>query len=569
MKEQIKKYLDNGFNCIPVNADKTPAIDWKIYQSEKVSDLSIFKTNSIAIICGKISDNLTVFDFDNHNGTAKENLTNFIQNPLISEIYNKHKLPVISTQSGGYHIYVRCDIVKGNLKLAQVKLNGHPDTIIETRGEGGYVLAPPTPNYKLIKNQIENLQYIDNNEFEIMLEVAKSFNQYNKPNEVFKPKLDNETPWHIYDLKPESIIEAKQILQSIGWTELSYNNAWCRPGKKRGVSATFGKVAPNVFYVFSSNCDYFESEKAYTPFSIKALVKYSGDFSALAKELAREYGLNKQQTESPKIEVKSNFDLNEIYKDCKIDFDAEYILPTVIVKFKEDRKWLDICSLGNFSAFTGKSKARKSFASYFLQAGCISNKWIQDKFIIDMPENKRNVIYFDTEQSPAHVARSTIGIVKLANVSKLDNYQVFALRKYSYLDRCKIIEEIIDNTKNLGVVFIDGIADLAFGNNDENEASRVSQLLLTWTTKYDIHINTVIHQTKSNDWATGHLGSAIEKKAESVISIKKEGQYSIFEPKQLRNCEDFTPFPFLINSERLPELITDRTIIENLLEDEI
>jgi hypothetical protein len=141
------------------------------------------------------------------------------------------------------------------------------------------------------------------------------------------------------------------------------------------------------------------------------------------------------------------------------------------------------------------------------------------------------------------------------------------LRSLSHFDRCLVIEDIISSTKNLGVAFIDGVADLAFGNNDEAEASRVSQLLMTWTHNYDIHINTVIHQTKMNDWATGHLGSAIEKKAESVINIKKDGAYSIFEAKQMRNCEDFTPFPFWINANRIPELITEQTVIESIIND--
>ena len=121
----------------------------------------------------------------------------------------------------------------------------------------------------------------------------------------------------------------------------------------------------------------------------------------------------------------------------------------------------------------------------------------------------------------------------------------------------------------MGVLFIDGVADLAFGNNDEQEANRVVQLLMTWTARYDIHICTVIHQTKGSDWAIGHLGSAIEKKAESVINIKKDGNYSVFEPKQLRNCEDFSPFPFIVNSDSLPELITEQTEINKLFEEEI
>jgi hypothetical protein len=555
----IKGYLNAGLNVIPVNQDKTPACDWKHWQSNKMDNFGLFTTDCIAIICGKISDNLMVLDFDNHQKTAKANLAKYIESPLIKEIYSKYKLPVIKTQSGGYHLYFRCNELSGNEKLAQIKVNNKLDVIIEVRGEGGYILAPPTKGYELIRNQIVDLQFIEDHEKIILFEVAKSFNQ--ATNRTFKPKTDDQTPWNIYDAKPESINEAKQILLNYGWTDIGFNNSWCRPGKNKGISATFGNVADNVFYVFTSSTE-FDNQHGYKPSAIKAILEFKGDFSACAKALAKEYGLSRAQEpikEIPKIN----------YQDSLIDFNKEYVLPTVIIKIKEGIKWLDICSLGNFSCFTGKSKARKSFASHFFMAGAISNKSIQEKFGIFMPENKRNVIYFDTEQSTPHVARATYGIVKMSQISNLENFQAYALRKYTYKDRCSIIEEILSRNLNTGIAFIDGIADLAFGNNDEEEANRVTQLLMTWTSSFDLHINTVIHQTKANDWATGHLGSSIEKKAESVISIRKDRQYSFFEPRQLRNCEDFTEFPFWINSMRLPELVTDADILENLTETEI
>lgn len=59
---------------------------------------------------------------------------------------------------------------------------------------------------------------------------------------------------------------------------------------------------------------------------------------------------------------------------------------------------------------------------------------------------------------------------------------------------------------------IDGIADLAMAINDEIEASRVVSLLMKWTKLYNIHITLVIHQNKNDEYATGHLGSAILKR---------------------------------------------------------
>jgi len=273
---------------------------------------------------------------------------------------------------------------------------------------------------------------------------------------------------------------------------------------------------------------------------------------------------NEYKTESDKNDL-----LEKVYRESKLDWSKEYHQPDFIIKIKYGNKLAKIGSLGNFSCITGKSKARKSFARLFFEAGCIGNKKIMDKFFINLPVDKSNIIYFDTEQGIHQVFNSAYRAVSIANVQSIDNYQVFALRNYNYNERCFIIEEIIKKTPNLGVVFIDGIADLAFGNNDEAEGNRVVQLLMTWTATYNIHICTVIHQPKGSDWATGHLGSSIEKKAESVINVKKDGNYSIIEAKQLRNSEDFMPFPFIINDNGLPELITDETIINDIFDSEI
>jgi hypothetical protein len=573
MKESAQKYLKYGFNPIPVNQDKTPACDWKHWQKNKMSEIGLFTTDSIALICGHISDNLEVLDFDNHQNTAKENLTKYLGQELVKEIYEKYKLPVISTPSGGFHIYYRCDEIGTNMKLASVLVYNEkvkrklPDAIIETRGVGGYVVAIPTSGYKLIRNDYKDLQFITKEERSILIEVAKTFDESGTGTKKYKHKVDDESPGNIYNNTPESIDDAKELLKSIGWEDLGFNNSWRRPGKNKGISATFGNIAPNIFYSFSPNVEYFEYRTCYTPFQIIGLIKYNGDFSKFASDLAKRYNLNSKSKE-PEQKESNNDLIVKLETKALLDWSKEYPQPRFICRLKTPTEWHNLMSLGNFSCFTGKSKSRKSFARFFIEAGAISNKTIQDKFIIKLPEGKQNVVCFDTEQGINKVFRNAYSIVKMAQIQSLNHYKVYALRDFNYLDRCKIIEHVLNETNNLGFVFIDGVADLAFGNNDEQEANRVVQLLMTWTASFDIHINTVIHQPKGADWATGHLGSAIEKKAETVINIKKDGSYSIFEPKQLRESDDFEPFPFLIN-DGLPEIITDETKINEIFEDEI
>src|SRR5262249_17782926 len=69
-----------------------------------------------------------------------------------------------------------------------------------------------------------------------------------------------------------------------------------------GVSATL--FPDGSLYVFSSNAEPFEIERAYAPFSIRAWLDYGGDFGAAAKALAAEgYGeRTPPKKTAPKVE---------------------------------------------------------------------------------------------------------------------------------------------------------------------------------------------------------------------------------------------------------------------------
>jgi len=139
-----------------------------------------------------------------------------------------------------------------------------------------------------------------------------------------------------------------------------------------------------------------------------------------------------------------------------------------------------------------------------------------------------------------------------------EQFQAFDLREFTPLERCKMIERAIEKAQNyVSYVVIDGIADLAMAINDEIEASRVVSLLMKWTKQYNIHITLVIHQNKNDEYATGHLGSAILKKAECIISVKKDltnTNRSEVACTLIRGARDFDTFGFIVNEHGLPEV---------------
>jgi hypothetical protein len=197
-------------------------------------------------------------------------------------------------------------------------------------------------------------------------------------------------------------------------------------------------------------------------------------------------------------------------------------------------------TLGNFSAIIGKAKSRKSFFINIAVSSAISQDLVLGKFKSNLTPEKRNVLYFDTEQSKYHVQLALKRICQQVNILQPDNLEVFGLRSKAPQERLELIEYAIYNKENLGFVVIDGIKDLITSINDEEQATMIVSKLLKWTEERNIHVLTVLHQNKSDNNARGHIGTELVNKAETVLSVSKAEEnkdISIVEPQQCRNKE--------------------------------
>ena len=300
MYNEALEYLNSGLSVIPVNVGtKQPTLkEWKPYQEKQMAKdqaWQFFNTaEGLAIICGHVSGGLECLDFDNHFGNAKSILSQFAKIVEVEEIIDKYNLPIESSPSGGFHIFFRSQTPGGNQKLARkANAKGRPETLIETRGEGGYVIAAPTSKYVLKRGELTKIPKIEAEERDVLLAAAQSFNEYVAKTDYHSTSKyvgDNDRPGDEYNKSSEAINEAKDLLALAGW-KTNNGTHWRRPDKSKGISATFGKIAPEVFYVFSTNAHPFEDCKAYTPWQIYAILKHNFDFEAAAKDLAqRGYG---------------------------------------------------------------------------------------------------------------------------------------------------------------------------------------------------------------------------------------------------------------------------------------
>lgn len=144
--QTARRYVSLGFSVVPVKlGTKKPDLpEWTTYQQRLPTDAELvvwFSDDArvgIGIVCGKVSGNLEVIDFDNIDayiswGQAVEAVD---PAPL-------SRLPRVKTPGGGRHVYVRRAVPpRGNRKLAQ---DEDRKVLVETRGEGGFVVAPGSP----------------------------------------------------------------------------------------------------------------------------------------------------------------------------------------------------------------------------------------------------------------------------------------------------------------------------------------------------------------------------------------------------------------------------------------
>jgi hypothetical protein len=295
--------LRAGLSPIPIGPHKRPAIaSWKCYQTrlstpEEWTGWVASRRCGLAIVLGSVSGNAEVIDFDDLSVVRPwYDLMEAIAPGLVS------RLVIVKTPRNGRHLYYRCPVIEGNQKLA---VDAQRQTMIETRGQGGYAVIPPSPAwchpdhkpYELRQGDLTEIPTITADERTTLLNCARALNEYIEPERVYRPR-ERSTP--IGD-RPGDLFAAKasweDILVPHGWRVVGHRDAvtlWCRPGKRGGVSGTTGHCGSYLF-VFSSNAHPFEPMRAYSKFTAFALLNAGGDFIRAATMLARQGYVNRHE----------------------------------------------------------------------------------------------------------------------------------------------------------------------------------------------------------------------------------------------------------------------------------
>jgi len=269
---------------------------------------------------------------------------------------------------------------------------------------------------------------------------------------------------------------------------------------------------------------------------------------------------------------------NNQYVECFVDLDKPVPRPETIIsigtyEYKGKIYPNPVMTASEFSVISAPSKSKKSFLKSQIAATYIGGNSADHFDNMKGHRDKDNfIIDCDTEQGKYH-AQNTFKRVNKIVGNSYKNYIPLKMRHLNAEARVAFMDNLLEDPKfreNVKLVFIDGVADLIEDSNDLVMSNYIAQKLLTWTDVYNIHICIIIHNAYNTIKPTGHLGSAVVKKAESVILLEPlDETKEIIKVRHLYSRgRAFEEFYFKIrNHDALPYLCDEMGTIKNIKEE--
>tara|TARA_R110000824_G_scaffold53935_1_gene148884 strand:+ start:1455 stop:2297 length:843 start_codon:yes stop_codon:yes gene_type:complete len=258
-----------------------------------------------------------------------------------------------------------------------------------------------------------------------------------------------------------------------------------------------------------------------------------------------------------------------IEQDCSVDITKKIPYPPVALSYgekvirtsKEDILVpIALGTFGNLSVITAPPKTMKTFFVSLLASAFLSGTNIYGGQIKGHRKDG-HLIHFDTEQGQWHAAKVFRRPLDMDSNIPQDKYHTFALRTVAFKERLEFIEYYLsEKIDEPSLVIIDGIADLLADVNNIEQSNKLVSELMRISTQYNVHIINVIHQNYgSQKLGTGHLGSALEKKAETVISLEANTVNKEWVTVRCGRSRGycFETFSFKVNEKGLPTIVDD------------
>jgi hypothetical protein len=161
---------------------------------------------------------------------------------------------------------------------------------------------------------------------------------------------------------------------------------------------------------------------------------------------------------------------------------------------------------------------------------------------INFPIDRKKICYCDTESSDFDYynvlerIRLQIGLTNLPA-----GFDSFLFREDSPKDILDMLEIYLSENLDCSILVIDGILDIISDFNSVEQSFFLIQWLKKITKVYNILVLCVLHLGKKDQNSIGHIGSYLDRKAQSVLKIEKNKEKKTIDlmPQFLRSTDDF------------------------------
>ena len=305
--DEAQRLAKASVSVIPVDRNKRPVGSWKAEQNS-VATIKQLETRfahphavGLAAVCGAVSGGLMCVDFDlDTKEDALEPVDlerDFIEPWLetISAVIDPGLLPRQRTGGGGFQFFFRCPNPSGNQKLAAVSANNRQGKhiTVETRGEGGYALLPPSPHpsggvYRWEHLELTDVPTLTQEQADFILEAARALDRMPHIDEErlaseYRAREGRDDIISSFNAKhhPSDLLE-RNGYKGVGAKYLSPDSSSGNPG------VTVFKDAP---LIYSHHSDLLGNGKAHESFDVFAFLEHGGDKRAAYEAAGRELGL--------------------------------------------------------------------------------------------------------------------------------------------------------------------------------------------------------------------------------------------------------------------------------------
>lgn len=226
-----------------------------------------------------------------------------------------------------------------------------------------------------------------------------------------------------------------------------------------------------------------------------------------------------------------------------------------IVEQGNDGKQYEVglASNGGIIEVIGKKASRKTAFLSMLVASCFSEDGVYGNIKSRLTD--RTVLWFDTEMTGDDFWYFQKRLHQQCGLD--DNHPRLHPINLDYFETSKekldVMLHILRNSnledgtgyfQNIGLIILDGIADLTGDTNNETACREILESIKNVLSSMDCCLATVLHSDKKGQSSRGTLGTLLDQKATSAImmDLKNPGEATTVRPEKIRNGRLFQPY---------------------------